>query len=85
MKGLERNSVYMEEDVLSMAYKWTEIAESCNMYSTVGMATADCLLTAACESYRNVMNIDTPYCVGCEQHTLGTIKLRCEILKCFVF
>ena len=42
MKGLERNSVYMEEDVLLMAYKWTESAESCNMYSTVGMATTDC-------------------------------------------
>jgi hypothetical protein len=80
MKDLERNSVYMEEEVLSVMYRWTEIPESCNTYSALGMATTDCLLTAACKSYRNVMNIDMLYCVGCEQHRLGTIKLRCEIL-----
>jgi len=75
----------MEEEVLLMKYKWTEIPESCNMYSTMGMATTDCLLTTAYKSNRNVMNIDTLYCVGCEQHRLGTIKLRPEILKCFVY
>lgn len=83
MKGLERNSGYMEEEVLLMTYKWTEIAESCNTFNTLGMATTDCLLTTACKSYRNVMNIDTLYFVGCEQHRLGTIKLKHDILKCF--
>jgi len=81
MEGLEINGVYMEEEVLSMAYKWTEIPGTFNTYSSLGMATTDCLLTTACKSYRNVMNIDALYCVGCEQHRLGTIKLRCEILN----
>ena len=84
MKSLERNSVYMEEEVLSMTYKWAEIAESC-ICAVLGMATTDCLLIAAGESYRNVMNIDMLYCVGCEQHRLGTIELKCEVLKCFVY
>ena len=85
MKGLGRNSVYMEEEVLSMTYKWAEIPESCNTYSTLGMANTECLPITACKSYRNVMNINKLCCVGCEQHRLGTIKLRCEILKCFVY
>jgi hypothetical protein len=84
MKGLDRNSVHTEEEVLLMMCKWAEIAESCNTYSTLGMATTDCQLTAAFKYYRKVMNIDTLYCVGCEQHRLGAIKLRCETVKCFV-
>jgi hypothetical protein len=62
MEGLERNSLYMEEKVLSMTCKWTEVPGSCNTYSTLGMATTDCQLTAACEFYRNVMNIDIVLC-----------------------
>jgi len=32
MEGLEINDVYMEEEVLSMTYKWTEIPGTCNTY-----------------------------------------------------